>query len=68
MNDIIEEETQHSCFECVEFPINICEECLKKIKKEEFDKGYKKALDDHNILYGKQAKKFLKDTGLDKLN
>jgi len=31
-------------------------------------KGYRKALDNNNILHGKNAKRFLKESGLDKLS
>lgn len=32
-----------------------------------FNKGYHKACDDNHILYGEDAERFLKETGLDKL-
>ena len=44
----------------------ISKEDHEKKMKESFNKGYKKALDDHHILHGKNADKFLKETGLDK--
>jgi len=37
---------------------------IKEMCRESYKKGYDNALDDNNILYGEDAKKFLEETGL----
>lgn len=53
---------------CSDYLLVLSKEKVEKEIKKAYDAGYEQALDDTNTLHGDAAERFLKKTGLDKVN